>query len=163
MSRKLVLLSFLVSLIALAMADVLPQGSQTEAQFLQHGQKLTQQYDYAAALKILNLGLTQYPKSAVLIAEFKKDSELYILHEISQGYQSIDKNIHDVSAYIRVSNAWFLANETFKAFEVLLDGTAENQTSASLWVAIGNLEELSGRPAEAHAAFEEAKRYESVN
>lgn len=162
MRRKIIILFSFVLLIGLAVVAGLPQAPQTEAQFVRQSQNLVRQHDYSSALKILDLGLVKYPESTTLLDEFRKISELYIVHEISRGYQRIDKNPHDVEAYIRVSDAFWLAGQNLKALEVLTEGTFENPGATSLWVAIGNLEELSGRPSEAYAAFKEAKRYESA-
>lgn len=162
MNRKIIVSFFLVSLIALATVDALPHEPrpeiQVETQFLERSQILTKQHDYAAALAILDQGLSSLPKSELLNAEFRKNSELYIMHEISTGYQRIDQNLHDVKAYVQVSEAFLLAGERLKALEILTEGTFANPKSAVLWVAIGNLEKAAGRLAEANSAFEEAKR-----
>lgn len=163
MNPKIIALFLFVSLITLVMADAFPDKPQSEAQFLGRSQGLTRQHNYAAALETLDLGLAKYPNSVLLTSEFRKNSQLYIVHEISRGYQRIDRNPHDVQAYIRISEAFWLAGQRIKAFEVLVDGTSANQTSAPLWAAIANLEELSGRHAEAEAVLREAKRYESIN
>ncbi|MEI6806449.1 MAG: hypothetical protein WCK49_08095 [Myxococcaceae bacterium] len=155
MNRRIIILFSLVSLIALAATDA---PMRAETQFLERSQALTQKHDYVAALTILDQGLLLYPSSELLIAAFRKNSELYIVHEISTGYQQIDKNSHDVKAYVRVSEAFSLAGERLKALEVLTEGTFENPKSSVLWSAIGKLEQTAGRLAEANSAFEEAKR-----
>jgi tetratricopeptide (TPR) repeat protein len=160
MDLKIIILFSFVSLIVLAVVSELPSESWTEAQFVQHSQNFAQQHNYLAALETVDLGLVKYPNSAALAGEFRKNSELYIVREISKGYQRIDENPYDVDAYIRVSNAFRLAGQNLKALEVLTEGTFENPRAGSLWMAIGNLEELSGRPKEARSAFREAKRYE---
>lgn len=160
---KLIIVLFsLIFLIASTITDALPRELQTEVQILKRSQKLSQGHNYVAALQTLDLGLAMYPDSQILGVEFRKNSELYIVHEISKGYQRIDQNPYDVQAYIRVSDAFWLAGQRFKALEVLTDGVSKNQKASPLWVAIGNLEQMSGRPKEARSAFREAKRYESV-
>ena len=161
MGARIIILFLFISLLALAVADPLPRGSLSETEVLEQSRIYVEQHQYVAALKVLNLGLGYHPKSESITAEFQKDAELYIVHEISSGYQKINKNPHDIRAYIKVSNAFRMAGQQVKAMEVLTDGVVANPGSSILWRAIGNLEKKSGRPNEAASAFKEADRLQT--
>lgn len=156
MSSRIIILFLFISLLALAVADPLPRGSLSETQVLNQSRIFVEQHRYVSALRVLNMALVYHPRNEVILNEFRKDSELYFLHEISSGYHRIQKDIHDVKAYIRISNAFWKMGQRSKALEVLTDAILDNANSAVLWHAIGNLENKSGRLNEAASAFQEA-------
>ena len=158
MSARIIVLFLFVSLLALAVADPLPRGSLSETEVLNQSRIFVEQHQYMAALKVLDFGLKNHPGDASMVAELQKVAELYIVHEISSGYQKISRNAHDIKAYMRVSNGFLMAGQKTKALEVLTDATLDNSESSVLWNAIGNLENKAGRPNEAASAFREAKR-----
>lgn len=157
MARKILLL---VSFVSLACFALVRSSDSPKDQVLQESQRLAAQHKYVDALRMLNRALSADPNDPVLTEEFKKYAQLYIVHEISTGYQRIDKNPHDIDAYLLISNAFWMSGNSTKAQEVLLEATRQNPRSAKLWGAIGNLEDLSGRPNEAWSAYQEAKHYE---
>ena len=143
------------------MAADVSQEDLSQSQILERSRSLTQSYRYLAALEVLDTGLSLYPDNEDMTAEFKKNTELYIVHEISSGYRRIDKNPQDVEAYLSISKAFLLMDDKFKALEVLTEGTFVNQSSVALWRQIAQLETLSGRLQEANSALREAERYDS--
>lgn|SRR3989338_221868 len=161
MGTRIIILFLFVSLLALAVADPLPRGSLSETEVLEQSRIYVAQHQYVSALKVLNSGLGYHPESEAILAEFQKDAELYIVHEISSGYRKISKNVHDVWAYIQISNAFMMAGQSTKALEVLTEGVSANPRSSVLWHAIGKLEKKSGRPKEADSAFQEAARLQT--
>lgn len=159
MSARIIILFLFVSLLALAVADPLPRGSLSETEVLNQSRIFVEQHQYVAALKVLDFGLKNHPGDVSMVAELQKVAELYVVHEISSGYQKISRNVHDIKAYMRVSNGFWMAGQKTKALEVLTDALVENPESSVLWNAIGRLENQAGRPNEAASAFKEAKRF----
>ncbi len=120
---------------------------------LEHSRGLTQNYKYLAALEVLDEGLALYPNNPEISEEFKRNTELYIMHEISNGYHTIEENPYDIEAYLSISKAFLLMSDRFKALEILTEGTFENPHSPELWQAISEIELSAGRPAEARSAL----------
>ncbi len=143
-------LVFILSLTAITLVGY-PRKSATA--ILEQSRGLTKGYQYLAALEVLDEGLALYPNNSEISEEFRRNTELYIMHEISNGYQQINQNPHDVDAYISISKAFLLMSERFKALEVLTEGTFENPQSPQLWQAISEIELSAGRPAEASSAL----------
>lgn len=136
-------------------------GSLVQSRILERSRELTQSYQYLAALEVLDEGLERYPSDAEIREEFQKNSELYVVHQISSGYQRVEKNPEDAEAYVDISNAFLLVGDRLKAMEVLLEGTFENRDSPILWRAIAKLESSAHRPLEAASAMREARLHES--
>lgn len=160
MSKKL-LIYILLLISLLNLADSMLLYSTTQGQILDRSRLLAGSYQYLAALKVLNDALAVYPEDEQIISEFKKNAELYVVHEISNGYQRISQNPQDVEAYVNISEAFLLMDNRIKALEILLEGTFENPYSVRLWRAIAQLEAFAGRPLEASSALREASIHES--
>jgi tetratricopeptide (TPR) repeat protein len=120
---------------------------------LEDSRGLTRGYKYLAALEVLDEGLALYPNNSDISEEFKRNTELYIMHQISNGYHMIESNPNDVEAYISISRAFLLMSDRFKALEILTEGTFENPHSPELWQAISEIELSAGRTAEASSAL----------
>ncbi|MBL4818527.1 MAG: hypothetical protein JKY15_04765 [Deltaproteobacteria bacterium] len=90
--------------------------------------------------------------------EFKHTAELYVLDQISEGYERIDKDPYDIEAYIAISEGFLMFGFRVKALEELTNATFDNWHSKRIWYQIAYVEQLSGRPNEAASALAQAER-----
>ncbi|MES2504318.1 MAG: hypothetical protein V4534_05510 [Myxococcota bacterium] len=156
---KRILLYTVLSVSLLGLVDASRGDVDTQAQILEHSRKLSKSSKYLAALEVLDAGMELYPKDEQISEEFKKNTQLYVVHQIAVYYARLEKDPHDIEAYVSLANLFLLMNDRFEALRVLTEGTFVNQTSGALWQEIAKVEIISGRSLEAQSALREAQRY----
>lgn len=118
---------------------------------------------YEKTLKTLLAKLTKHPENTALRAEFKRVLSLHVFGQISSSVKRIQKNSHDVEAYLNAAKAYYMAGHQTEGLEILNDGVSNNPNSVALWMSIGWFELEAKRPLEALSVFREVIRIDDKN
>lgn len=124
---------------------------------------LNEKGDYKGALSILLVAIKENPDKQSLRMLLQQTLLLQVEKQVETDKGLIQKNPHDVEAYLDMSDAFSLIDQRVDAMQTVLDGLYENPESHQLWAKMGRLELAAERYAEALSIFKKVVQMAPAN